>query len=45
VAVDPNGREFGVYLETKTGIEGEKWTSALQELLTACTSSGNNETE
>jgi len=39
ISVDPNGREFVVCLETKTGIEAEKWVAALQELLAACTNS------
>ncbi|ETO16984.1 hypothetical protein RFI_20353 [Reticulomyxa filosa] len=41
VSIDPNGREFVVCLETKTGVEGEKWLSALQELVTVCTTAQN----
>ncbi|ETO00504.1 exopolyphosphatase, partial [Reticulomyxa filosa] len=35
VSIDPNGLEFVVCLETKTGIECDKWLSALQELVHA----------
>ncbi|ETO16671.1 hypothetical protein RFI_20668, partial [Reticulomyxa filosa] len=35
VSTDPNGREIVVCLETETGIECDKWLSALQELVHA----------
>jgi len=42
VSVDPNGRSFVVCLETKTGLEADKWVSALQELLTVCTTAASS---
>jgi len=39
ISVDPNGRQYTIYLETKTGIEAEKWIAALQELVGAAASS------
>ena len=35
IAIDPNGREFSLGLETKSAIEAQKWVAALQDMMNA----------
>ena len=35
ISIDPNGREFGLGLETKSAIESQRWVAALQDMVNA----------